>query len=148
MKDIIAANMRLLRQHKGMTQGQFAAFLGTTRGKIESTERAKATPKVDLANKIANKFGITVQELFGNPLDPKRFPPATIPHGNTKTYEGDVTQEANKNIDSRISQNANTTNTTELVNCRQSLAFAEETIHALKLLIAEKDERIQLLKKQ
>lgn len=65
-------NIRRLRfEHGEMTQKQLAASTGCTRQTINAIEAAKYSPSLELAFKIAQVFGLKVDDVFsyGDPSD-------------------------------------------------------------------------------
>lgn len=57
-------NIRELRKAKGLRQEDLAAVLGVTRQTIIAIENNKYDPSLELAIKISNYFGITVNGIF------------------------------------------------------------------------------------
>jgi len=58
-------NIRRLRfEHGEMTQGELARRVGCTRQTINAIEAAKYGPSLELAFRIANVFGVGIQEVF------------------------------------------------------------------------------------
>ena len=58
-------NIRKLRFERGeMTQQELARRVGCTRQTINAIEAAKYGPSLELAFKIAQVFGVEVQEVF------------------------------------------------------------------------------------
>lgn len=61
----ITNNIRKLRFHAGeMTQAELAEKVGVTRQTINAIEAAKYSPSLELAFKIADLFGIGLEEVF------------------------------------------------------------------------------------
>jgi putative transcriptional regulator len=61
----IRNNIRKLRfYHDEMTQEQLAEKVGVTRQTIIAIESAKYSPSLELAFKIAQVFGVPLQEVF------------------------------------------------------------------------------------
>jgi putative transcriptional regulator len=61
----ITNNIRTLRFHAGeMTQAELAKRVGVTRQTINALEAAKYNPSLELAFKIAEVFGLGLQEVF------------------------------------------------------------------------------------
>lgn len=52
------------RKAQGMTQQQLAALLGVSRQTIISLESGKYNPSILLAHKIAQKFGVHIEDIF------------------------------------------------------------------------------------
>jgi putative transcriptional regulator len=58
-------NIRKLRfEHGEMTQEELARRVGCTRQTINAIEAAKYGPALELAFKIANVFGVGIEEVF------------------------------------------------------------------------------------
>ena len=61
----ISNNIRKLRFFNDeMTQKELAARVGVTRQTIVAIEKAKYSPSVELAFKIAHTFGVPLEEVF------------------------------------------------------------------------------------
>lgn len=58
--------IKQIRLSKGMTQEEFAAFLGTSKQNISRYESGEVSPKITTAAKIAEKLGITLAQLNGD----------------------------------------------------------------------------------
>ncbi len=52
------------RKAQGMTQQQLAALLGVSRQTIISLESGKYNPSILLAHKIAQMFGVHIEDIF------------------------------------------------------------------------------------
>ena len=65
MKKVIRNHIRRLRFENGeMTQRELARRSGCTRQTIHAIEAAKYGPSLELAFKIAEVFGVGVEEVF------------------------------------------------------------------------------------
>ena len=53
-----------LRQHRGKTQEILATDLGITKDYVNMIENGRRTPGFALAKRIADLFGVTIDELF------------------------------------------------------------------------------------
>jgi putative transcriptional regulator len=61
----ISNNIKSLRFHAGeMTQAELAEKVGATRQTINAIEAAKYSPSLELAFKIADVFGVGLEEVF------------------------------------------------------------------------------------
>lgn len=61
----ITNNIRRLRFEAGeMTQAELATRIGVTRQTLNAIEAAKYSPSLELAFKIAQVFGVTLDEVF------------------------------------------------------------------------------------
>lgn len=64
-KGRIRNNIRRLRfDHEEMTQERLAEIVGVTRQTIIAIESAKYSPSLELAFKIAEAFGVPLDEVF------------------------------------------------------------------------------------
>ncbi|MDO4866335.1 MAG: helix-turn-helix transcriptional regulator [Clostridia bacterium] len=61
-----ATTLKQIRLGKGMSQEEFAAFLGTSKQNISRYESGEVSPKISTAAKIADKLGITIAQLNGD----------------------------------------------------------------------------------
>lgn len=52
------------RKAQGMTQQQLAVLLGVSRQTIISLESGKYNPSILLAHKIAQTFGVRIEDIF------------------------------------------------------------------------------------
>lgn len=52
------------RKAQGMTQQQLAALLGVSRQTIISLESGKYNPSILMAHKIAQTFGVNIEDIF------------------------------------------------------------------------------------
>ena len=52
------------RKAQGMTQQQLAALLGVSRQTIISLESGKYNPSILLAHRIAQTFGVRIEDIF------------------------------------------------------------------------------------
>jgi len=57
-------NIRLLRDTRGLSQGQLATAMGVSRQTINSIETGRYTPSLPLAISLARFFGRAVEEVF------------------------------------------------------------------------------------
>ncbi|HTU09809.1 MAG TPA: helix-turn-helix transcriptional regulator [Allosphingosinicella sp.] len=57
--------IRVLRFHAGeMTQGELGERIGVTRQTIAAIEQGKYSPTLETAFRIADVFGVTLEEVF------------------------------------------------------------------------------------
>lgn len=68
--------LRQIREDKGMSLAEFAEFLGTSKQNIHLYETGKRSPKITLAKQIADRLGMTIEELAG--IEPPQ-PAVSIP---------------------------------------------------------------------
>ena len=65
MMKIISNHIRKLRFNNGeMTQAELAKRVGCTRQTINAIEAAKYGPSLELAFKIADVFGVGIEQVF------------------------------------------------------------------------------------
>lgn len=61
----ITNTIRTLRFHAGeMTQAELAKRVGVTRQTVIAIEHGKYSPSLEVAFKIANTFGVGIEEVF------------------------------------------------------------------------------------
>jgi putative transcriptional regulator len=60
----ISNGVKELRNELGMTQGQLAAAVGVSRQSINSIERGRYVPSLELALKFARVFECPADEIF------------------------------------------------------------------------------------
>ena len=60
--------LRRLRFERHMTQEEFATLLGTTKQNISRYESGAVSPKITTAAAMADKLGISLSELTGDPF--------------------------------------------------------------------------------
>lgn len=53
-----------IRKEKGIRQEEFASIMGVSRQTISSLETGRYNPSILLAHKIAQYFGLTIEEVF------------------------------------------------------------------------------------
>lgn len=53
-----------IRKERGILQDEFAKALGVSRQTISSLENGRYNPSILLAHKIAQYFGMTIEEVF------------------------------------------------------------------------------------
>ena len=56
--------LRVCRARQDITQGQLAEAVGVSRQTIISIESGRNDPSLELAFKLANYFGMTIEEIF------------------------------------------------------------------------------------
>ena len=60
----IANGLRELREERGWTQSQLAAAAGVSRQSINSIERNRYTPSLELALRLSQLFECPIDEMF------------------------------------------------------------------------------------
>lgn len=59
-------HIRVLRFHAGeMTQAELGERIGVTRQTVAAIEQGKYSPTLETAFRIADAFGVTLDEVFG-----------------------------------------------------------------------------------
>ena len=61
----IANRITLLRKEKNMTQAQLAKIVGSSREIISKYEKDGVMPSIEMAKKIADAFGVSLDYLVG-----------------------------------------------------------------------------------
>ncbi|HVY89085.1 MAG TPA: helix-turn-helix transcriptional regulator [Hyphomonadaceae bacterium] len=56
--------IRVLRAEKGWTQADLAKLLDVSRNSVNAIENGKYDPSLPLAFKIADVFGLKIEEIF------------------------------------------------------------------------------------
>lgn len=72
LKDLLATNLRLLRQKSGMTQEDLADSTGLSSRYVGSIERGRVSASVTVLGKLANALGVDPCELI-RPRDVSRL---------------------------------------------------------------------------
>ena len=65
---LIGKNIKKIRNVKGLSQQSFADIFDLTRGNISSYEESRAEPKIEVIIKIANYFGIPLNDFIEKEL--------------------------------------------------------------------------------
>ena len=65
---LIKSNIRFLRKQKGLTQEGLAKSINVTRSVIGAYEEGRAEPKITTMQRMANFFGITLDQLISEDL--------------------------------------------------------------------------------
>ena len=71
LKDLLATNLRLLRQDSGMTQEDLADRTGLSSRYVGSIERARVSASVTVLGKLASALGVEPYKLI-MPREPAR----------------------------------------------------------------------------
>ena len=66
---IIGNNIKRIRQNKGVTQEQLGDIIGVTGQAISKWENGSALPDIQVLPKLADYFGISIDELMGYKLN-------------------------------------------------------------------------------
>lgn len=67
---ILKNRVRELRVDRGWTQSELGERVGVSRQSIHSIEIGKYDPSLPLAFKMANVFGMSIEDVFQNPSKP------------------------------------------------------------------------------
>lgn len=67
----IGANVQRLRDERSMSQGELADAIGVHQTHISKIERGVKSPSLDVAQKLAQYFGVSVDEVIGNHPQPE-----------------------------------------------------------------------------
>ena len=59
--------LRVLRAERNWSQGNLAERLGVSRQSVNAIETGKYDPSLPLAFRIAELFGLTIEEVFTSP---------------------------------------------------------------------------------
>jgi putative transcriptional regulator len=66
--------VKVLRAERDWTQEDLAKAIGVSRYAINALETGRHDPSLDLAFRIANVFGVTVEQAFSNPHQRENVP--------------------------------------------------------------------------
>lgn len=72
----LAANVRSLREARGVSQQHMAELAGLPRPTWANIESGEANPTLSVLTRVANALGATLEELIGAPTSKTRFWPA------------------------------------------------------------------------
>lgn len=89
---MFADEMRCLRQKRGMTQQELAVLLGVSVSAIQKWERGQAEPNARTLQRMADIFGVSMDELCG------RTPPETNISVMTRAFRQMTPEEQEKLI--------------------------------------------------
>jgi putative transcriptional regulator len=59
-------HLRELREAEGWSQGDLAERIGVSRQSINAIETGKYDPSLPLAFRLANLFGLSIEDIFDN----------------------------------------------------------------------------------
>ena len=59
--------LRALREEHGLSQKALGEAVGVSRQAVNALETGKHSPSLDLAFRLASRFGLRVEEVFENP---------------------------------------------------------------------------------
>lgn len=95
----IASNLKFLRKKNGLTQQQFADLMGIKRASVGAYEENRADPKYDLLKKIAEYYGLSMDELANDVIDEQWKPTPKSNASNLRVLSITVDQEDRENIE-------------------------------------------------
>ena len=67
---LISKRIKVLRSERDWTQAELAERVGISRQAVISIEKYKYTPSLELAFKIAEAFGVSIDQVFAHREDP------------------------------------------------------------------------------
>ena len=67
---LIENRLKVLRAERDWTQADLAERVGISRQAVISIEKYKYTPSLELAFKIAEAFGVSIDQVFAHREDP------------------------------------------------------------------------------
>ncbi len=67
---MISNRIKVLRAERDWTQADLAERVGISRQAVISIEKYKYTPSLELAFKIAEAFGVSIDQVFAHREDP------------------------------------------------------------------------------
>ncbi|HPW63441.1 MAG TPA: helix-turn-helix transcriptional regulator, partial [Cyclobacteriaceae bacterium] len=90
-------NIRILRKRLALTQDQFAQQLGIKRSLVGAYEEGRAEPRLELLQKMAEVFSISVDQLIGNDFTTDSAPslPSTARGKDVLVVTVDASQKQN-----------------------------------------------------
>ncbi len=70
---MLGEKLKELRAKHGLTQATFAEIFNISSGTIAMWETGKRTPDIEMLNRIAAHFGVTLDYLVGNEIKQNNF---------------------------------------------------------------------------
>lgn len=70
---MLGEKLKELRAKQGLTQATFAKIFNISSGTIAMWETGKRTPDIEMLNRIAEYFGVTLDYLVGNEIKQNNF---------------------------------------------------------------------------
>ena len=83
----IGNNIKKIRKEKGLQQKQVALELGLDQSNYNKIENSKREPSIDVLNKLANLFGVSVDDI----LNPDKELPKEVTVEDKTTLEHVIT---------------------------------------------------------
>jgi transcriptional regulator with XRE-family HTH domain len=80
--EVLAGNIRALREEKGLTLGELERLSGVSKGYLSQLEGGKASnPSLDSLRKIAAALGVQISDLLGEERGEADGPADRLPRG-------------------------------------------------------------------
>ncbi|NGF57395.1 LexA family transcriptional regulator [Parapedobacter sp. SGR-10] len=95
----IASNLKFLRKKNNLTQQQFADIMEIKRASVGAYEESRAEPKYELLKKIAEYYGLSMDELANDVIDEKWKPVPKSNASNLRVLSITVDQDDRENIE-------------------------------------------------
>ncbi|WP_312190113.1 LexA family transcriptional regulator [Sphingobacterium sp.] len=95
----ISSNLKFLRKGKKITQQQFADIMEIKRASVGAYEEDRAEPKYELLKKIAEFYGLTMDELANDVIDDKWKPVPKSNASNLRVLSVTVDASDRENIE-------------------------------------------------
>lgn len=95
----ISSNLRYLRKKKGLTQQQFADALQIKRASVGAYEEERAEPKYDLLTKIAEFYGLSMDELVNEKMSDTWKPKSKSSGSQVRILSITVDEHERENIE-------------------------------------------------
>ncbi|MDR6734259.1 MULTISPECIES: LexA family transcriptional regulator [unclassified Sphingobacterium] len=95
----ISSNLKFLRKGKKITQQQFADIMEIKRASVGAYEEDRAEPKYELLKKIAEFYGLTMDELANDVIDDKWKPVPKSNASNLRVLSVTVDTDNRENIE-------------------------------------------------
>jgi len=95
----ISSNLKFLRKGKKITQQQFADIMEIKRASVGAYEEDRAEPKYELLKKIAEFYGLTMDELANDVIDDKWKPVPKSNASNLRVLSVTVNDNNRENIE-------------------------------------------------
>ncbi len=86
-------NLKKIRQIKGLSQQAFAELIDLNRGVVSSYEEGRAEPKIETLLRIANYFGIPIDDIVSKPLTVNQLANFELIEDSISSFEQDKSIE-------------------------------------------------------
>ena len=73
MKNVIGENIRILRENADFTQNSLAKFLEVDQSLISKIEKGERCITVDMLERLASLFGVTVEQMEEAPISASKL---------------------------------------------------------------------------